>query len=76
MHTTLELVGNPDDQSVETAFQLVVPDVGPCLLSVQVAAALGVAATTATAPAEPNDARAMAVAIPTLRIPRMSAPRP
>ena len=58
MHTTLEPVGNPADQSAALAFQLVVPVVGPCQLSVQVAAALGWAVATSATPVAPIDARA------------------
>jgi hypothetical protein len=72
MQTTLLLVGKPLDQSDELAFQLVVPLEGPTQLSVQLgSAALGVADTTATAPADPSDAATTSPAMAALRTPPM-----
>ena len=73
MHTTLEPPGNPDDQSVAAAFQLVVPVLGPTQLSVHVGevAPLGVAVTDAAMPAVASDPAASATAMTILRIPTM-----
>jgi hypothetical protein len=72
MHTTLELVGNPVDQFVEAAFQLVVPETGPCQLSVHIGkAALGGAVAKAATPTPAMVAPAKETAPKTLRSPPM-----